>query len=145
MFRIVYLVSSVWWLIHSLDINIRILIISVTIIGLLMAFLAVWVTFAWVLMEVWLAHNWHFWPLELINYKIIYGCAINAVWLSSHMRTLWTFSVGLVHLTSTANQTFSSKDAYFLVCIVSTIKKRRYNQRLSTIHNNGVNGSHSKN
>ena len=143
MFRIVYLVSNVWWLIHSLDIAIGILIISVTIIG-------IWVMSAWVLMEVLLAHNLHFLPLELINYKIIDGCTINVVWSSSHMRTLWTFSVGLVHPTSTANQTFSSKDwkksyyAYFLVCIVIIIKKRRYNQRFSMIHNNGVNGSHSK-
>ena len=33
-----------------------------------------------------LAHNCHFWPLKLINYKVIYGSAINIVWLS----ILWT-------------------------------------------------------
>ena len=41
MFRIVYLVSSVWWLIYSLDIAIGSLIISVTVVGLLMALLSI--------------------------------------------------------------------------------------------------------
>ena len=41
-------------------------------------------------MEVWLAYDWPFWPLELVSYKTIDGCAINVVWLSSHMTTLWT-------------------------------------------------------
>ena len=41
MFRIVYLVYGVWWLIYSLDIAVENLIISVTIVGLLMALLVV--------------------------------------------------------------------------------------------------------
>ena len=39
--RIVYLVSCVWWLIYSLDIAVGRLIISLTVIGLLMALFAV--------------------------------------------------------------------------------------------------------
>ena len=40
-FRIVYLVSGVWWLIYSLDIAVENLIISVTIVDLLMALMVV--------------------------------------------------------------------------------------------------------
>ena len=41
-------------------------------------------------MEVWLSHDWPFWSLELLSYKTIDGRAINVVWLSSYMTTLWT-------------------------------------------------------
>ena len=41
-------------------------------------------------MEVWPANDWPFWSLELVGYKTIDGCAINAVWSSSRMTTLWT-------------------------------------------------------
>ena len=31
-----------------------------------------------------MAHGWPFYPLELVDYKTIYDCAINVVWSSSH-------------------------------------------------------------
>ena len=41
-------------------------------------------------MEVWIAYDWPFWPLELASYETINGRAINSIWSSSHMTNLWT-------------------------------------------------------